>query len=163
MLNFTKKTEYGIIALTCLVKTQSRSVNSREISSEYGIPLPILSNIMKELAGHGIVESQRGAKGGYRLQGKPEALTLGRILEALEGKVRLTECMDLPSGEASDCRLEGSCPVRAPLKRLQEKVKGWLDDVSLAEIAGDSTEPIKKGPKLYEVAHIYGQPIHHSG
>jgi len=163
MLNFTKKTEYGIIALTCLVRNPSRAINSREISVEYGIPLPILSNILKELAKSGIVESLRGAKGGYRLLENAEELTLGRVLEALEGKVRITECMDLPEGEASDCRLEGSCPVRAPLMRLQQKVKGWLNEVSLAEIVGESNTPLEKGPKLYEVAHIYGQPIHHSG
>ena len=163
MLTFTKKMEYGIIALTSLVRNPGRPRNSREISAEYGIPLSILSNIMKELAKSGIVESLRGAKGGYRLHENAEELTLGRVLEALEGKLRLTECMDLPDGEVSDCRLEGSCPVQAPLKRLQQKVKSLLNEVSLAEIASEPNNHLEKGPKLYEVAHIYGQPIHHSG
>ncbi|MDP6115809.1 MAG: Rrf2 family transcriptional regulator [Planctomycetota bacterium] len=163
MLNFTKKTEYGIIALTGLVRNSDRPLNSRQISTEYGIPLPILSNILKELAKSGIVESLRGAKGGYRLKQNAEDLTLGRVLEVLEGKVRLTECMDVAEGEASDCSLQESCPVRAPLMRLQQKMKGWLDEVSLAEIAVEPDDPQEKGPKLHEVAHIYGQPIHHPG
>ncbi|MGB9625707.1 MAG: RrF2 family transcriptional regulator, partial [Phycisphaerae bacterium] len=67
MLALTKKTEYALIALTCLARAESRWVSAREISAQYGIPLALLMNILKTLAQSGLIRSVRGARGGYVL------------------------------------------------------------------------------------------------
>ena len=156
MLKITKKADYGIIALSHLAGCSESSVSCREIAKRSGIPLHLLSNILKTLSHHGIVESVRGANGGYRLAVKPEEVSLGRLLEILEGPIRLTECMELEAGSSSDCKLEASCPVRAPMKKLHDKFKEWLEEVTFADLTSDSDSPNEGGKQLYEIAGLYG-------
>lgn len=163
MLKLTKKADYGIIALVHLAHHRGNPVSCREISDKFCIPFPLLSNVLKTLAHHGIVESIRGVKGGYRLAVDPHQLTLGTLLEALEGPIRLTECMDLPLGISSNCRIEPTCPIRAPVRKLHERFRSLLRGITFAEIARDVCDPNNGGHQIYEVAHLFGQPVHHQG
>ena len=162
MLKLTKKSDYGIIALVHLTRRRGTSVSCREITERYHIPYPTLSNVMKTLAHYEIVESVRGVNGGYRLAVDPKELSLGSLLEVLEGPIKLTECMDLPDGTTSDCKIEKYCPVRAPLRKLHDRFQDWLKELTFAEIAEDSDEFIEEGKQFYEVAHLHGQPVHHA-
>ncbi|MBI2194642.1 MAG: Rrf2 family transcriptional regulator [Planctomycetes bacterium] len=163
MLKLTKRSDYGIIALVHLARNHGDSVSCRDIASRFCIPLPLLSNILKTLARHGVVESVRGSKGGYRLAMPPEDLTLAKLLEILEGPIRLTECMELPQGVGSDCKIEPLCPIRAPVRKIHERFRTWLQGVTFAELAGEVGEARNGGHQVYEVAPIHGQPIHHPG
>ena len=93
MLALTKKTEYALIALTCLSRAEDRWVSAREIAGQYKVPLPLLMNIMKTLTQRGIVRSVRGARGGYVLALPPAEITLEKLILAVEGPVCLTQCI----------------------------------------------------------------------
>ena len=72
MLAFTRKTDYALIALTHMAKHSEECNSAREIAGLYGIPLPLLMNILKQMAQRGLAQSVRGPRGGYRLAMPPE-------------------------------------------------------------------------------------------
>ena len=77
MLKLTKRTEYGLIALTHLAKRQVRPC-PREIGEQFPVPKRLLAEVLKDLGHAGLVESTRGARGGYALTRSPESISSPR-------------------------------------------------------------------------------------
>lgn len=137
MLSLTKKTGYGLIAMSHLARLPADEVASaREISERFGAPAALMMNVLKELAAAGFVESVRGAHGGYRLAVRPEDVNLGDLIASIERPVRLTECITDATGDDKECTCElmARCPVADPVHRIHRKLNDFLKKVTLAEI-----------------------------
>ena len=150
MFRLSKITDYGIVLLAHLA-TQARAResqglpsaeeaphNARELAAEVNLPIPVVSKILKALARAGVLESQRGAKGGYALARRAEQLSVAEMIAALDGPLALTQCT---VGSAA-CVHEGSCAVRNPWQVINEVVRYALTGVTLADLInpGFSTE-----------------------
>lgn len=146
MLSMTKRTGYGLIAMTHLARLPEGQVASaREIAAQYGIPLALLMNVMKELSSAGFVSSVRGAHGGYRLARRPEEVSFASLMEALEGPVRLAECVtgDLDDTDGTvTCSLMDQCPIADPVHRVHRRIMEMLSGLNLAEIL----DPARREP-----------------
>ena len=133
MLRISKLTDYGIVLLARFAQEHpDTTLNAREMADNTALPLPVVSKMLKTLAGAGLLRSQRGAKGGYQLARAPEAVTVAELLDALEGGVALMDCTAGPG----HCEQEESCSVREPWQRINRAVLGALENVTLAELAG---------------------------
>lgn len=121
MLQLTKRTEYGLIALVHMVDRGGEFVSAREISDQYPIPKRLLAEVLKDLSKSELVDSQRGATGGYALAKLPEKITVGDIVTALEGAPTLAGCETTESAGGS-CEVEPVCPIRSPLHRIREGI-----------------------------------------
>ncbi|MEI7836211.1 MAG: Rrf2 family transcriptional regulator [Planctomycetota bacterium] len=142
MLALTKKTGYALVAMGYLAQLGEGDVASaRQIAGELEVPVAPLMNVLKELAAAGYIESVRGARGGYRLSCDPEAVSLADVIAALEGPVRLSECLVGHAGRDGECSqsLMARCQVGGPLHRVQRKLSDFLKRVSLAEIVNPTT------------------------
>lgn len=148
MLSLTKKTEYGLIAVCHLARHAEQVVSARDIAERYGVPLPLLMNVLKSLQRKGYVRSTRGARGGYSLALPPQRITLVALAEVLEGPMRLVSCVPVESaapaapaatGETTDpsCELQACCAIRGPILRLHERLQRFLAGVTVADIACD--------------------------
>lgn len=139
MLGVTRKTGYGLIALTHLARVRGEALcSAREIAEGHDVPVSLLMNVMKELASAGLVESVRGSRGGYRLACDPHAVTVMDLVVVLEGPVRLAECT-LGEGEVSDeatCESMATCPIGDPIHLVQRRIADCLKLVTLAELVG---------------------------
>lgn len=147
MLALTKKTDYALIALSRLAHGSGGVVSAREIAEGSGVPLPILTNILKTLTGAGIVFSARGAAGGYGLAKSTEAISLHELITSIEGPFHLVKCM-MASAVSSKmpCDLEPSCPIRQPAYRIHDRLREFLENVSLAEIINETQEEVAGRP-----------------
>ena len=136
MLNMTKKTGYGLIAMTHLASLGDGELAcARKISEQFGLPTSLMMNVLKQLSAAGFVESVRGARGGYRLAKCPEDISLADLVEALEGPVRLAECVaGLLDNENEICQLMDRCPIADPVHRVQRKLSEFLRDLTLDEL-----------------------------
>ncbi|NRA06956.1 MAG: Rrf2 family transcriptional regulator [Myxococcales bacterium] len=85
MLRITKRSEYGLIALSYLAGKNGRYCPIREITSVLSIPRRILGEVFKDLVKAGVIRVARGPGGGYRLSEPPDQISLFRLVEALEG------------------------------------------------------------------------------
>ena len=131
MLRITKTTDYGIILLTQLAEAPEAVFSAAELAADAHIPPPMASKILKHLTREGILESRRGAKGGYVLACPAESISVARIIDALEGPFALTECIALGPG---GCEQEPVCPTRTNWHRINGAVYTALSHITLAEM-----------------------------
>lgn len=136
MLQLTKRTEYGLIALVHMVDRGDQFVSAREISERYQIPRRLLAEVLKDLARRALVDSQRGATGGYALARPAESIALGEVVSALEGAPTLASCEGLGAADRrGECGVEPFCPIRSPLHRLREGIWRQLERTTLRALA----------------------------
>ncbi len=133
MLRITKQTDYGIVLMTQFASEGERSIlTARDLARRAGLPLPTVSKILKALARGALLLSHRGVHGGYSLARSAERISVAEIIEALEGPIAITECLD---EESSDCGIERLCPVRTNWERINRAVYGALTEIPLTEMA----------------------------
>ena len=149
MLALTKKTGYGLIAMTHLAKRPDRLSSAREIAERFGVPTSLLMNVLKELAAAGYVESVRGAHGGYRMARRPEEINLADMIAALEGPVRLAECVTDQAGTEAECTCQvmARCPITDPVHRVHRRLRDFLRKVTLAEILDPASALAGEAPR----------------
>ena len=92
MFALTKKTDYALIALSHLAKSEDSVVSARTLAEISGIPFSILTNIMKELAHASIVKSERGPHGGYTLARPSDTISLHELITTIEGPFQFVQC-----------------------------------------------------------------------
>ena len=111
------------------------------LAAETGVPLPTAQKLAGKLAAAGLLETQRGAAGGFVLAKSCETITLADIVEAVEGPIALTACVE----EAKhDCALESACKVRPHWGVVNEAVRGAFASISLSSLA--SSTPVRAEP-----------------
>lgn len=129
MLKFSKKVEYGLMAMLHMDTVKNGNLAAaREMSELYHIPPELLGKVMQALVRAGLVRSEQGARGGYRLGRPLEEVTLGQVVEALDGPVHIAPCQDNPGS----CGQFPSCNIREPVARVQKQLLDYICGVSLA-------------------------------
>lgn len=131
MLRLSKLTDYGMVLMADLADTPDATRNAAEIAADTRIATPTVRKLLKLLAQAGLVESARGANGGYRLAGAAEAISVTQIITALEGPIGLTEC-SLHKGR---CGIESDCRLRGNWQVINNAVRDALAGVTLADMA----------------------------
>ena len=129
MMRLSKKIDYGLILLRDLTHGQG-ATSAREIAARYKLPASMAANILKELAGAGILASTRGAQGGYVLQRHASQVSLAEVVEALEGPFSLVDCVS----DNTCCQLSPLCPTHDPMQVVHQKFKDFMNQLSLEEI-----------------------------
>ncbi len=107
-------------------------LNATALAEETGLPLPTVQKLVSRLSAAGLIESQRGTGGGFRLSRPPAAITLADIVEAIEGPIALTACDEQG---AHDCCIEECCRVKPHWNAVNGAVRGALAGVSLASLS----------------------------
>ena len=131
MIRITRQTDYGIVLLSQMARGPLEEVHTAKDSARRsGLPLPMASKILKTLAKEGLLVSHRGVKGGYRLAATADRITVGAVINALEGPIGITECSYNPGG----CEQEGCCPVRVNWQRISAAVRDALDRIPISEM-----------------------------
>lgn len=134
MLQLTKRTEYGLIALTHLAQRAGKVVSVREICEHYPVPKRLVAEVLKDLCHAQLVESTRGSSGGYALARAPEAISVGDVVLALEGAPSLTSCASLGMFRAHACDVEHVCPIRSPIETLRLELWKLLTRTNLRDL-----------------------------
>ncbi|MCP3917622.1 MAG: Rrf2 family transcriptional regulator [bacterium] len=142
MLKLTKRTEYGLIALIHLADREGKVVSVREIGEHYPVPKRALGESLKALHHAGIVDSARGATGGFWLARPAGDVTLGEVVAALEGAPELTSCNALAlANKDGDCEVTPLCPIRSPLQRIRQGIWTLFENTTLASLAHSTVAP----------------------
>jgi FeS assembly SUF system regulator len=157
MFKLSKTTDYGIVLMARLASDpEGAPQNARELAAGSDLPVPMVSKVLKALAKEGLLVSQRGSKGGYRLARPPEELTVSEMIRVLEGPVALTDCALAPS----ICEHETICAVREPWQLISRVVEQALADVNLADLVGRRSSPAFTS--ISQTLQIERNPVHES-
>ncbi len=140
MLKFSKKADYGLMALQYIAAvqfgdvTRARIVNTKEIAEEYNIPPELLAKVLQTLARSGLIESHNGPKGGYLLVKSARDITIAQVLESIEGPLGITDCYHEKEGEP--CMQREHCTIRTPLLKVQDSIYQLLNNMTLQDMMG---------------------------
>jgi FeS assembly SUF system regulator len=132
-MRLSNLTDYAIVMLSAAARAGGTSVSAAMLAEETGVPLPTAQKLMGRLAIAGLLTSSRGSGGGFRLTRAPSDISIADIIEAVEGPIAMTACVE--EGR-HDCALETACKVRPHWGAVNMAVKGALGGVSLASLAG---------------------------
>ena len=136
---FTTKAEYGVRLLVELGRQGADSpISLKAIAAAENLPLGYLEHVVALLRKADLVESTRGARGGYRLSRPPEQITMDEVVIALEGGVTPMECFfDEAEGRVSCSHLNDhgqACATKVLWMRVQNSVVDALKRTTLAEL-----------------------------
>lgn len=133
MIRITKLTDYGILVLTWFASREPETtVSGPELAERTLLPEPTVGKLLRLLTRANVLESRRGARGGYRLARPASEITVADAIEALEGPIALTECI---GNSSPDCGVEQICPTRSNWDRINGAIRGALDAMTLADMA----------------------------
>jgi FeS assembly SUF system regulator len=160
MLRLTKKADYSLIALKHLASRHSdpanAAVSAKEVADQYGVPLPLLSKILQKLTRTGLLISEHGTNGGYRLARDPRLISALEVIRTIDGPIILTECFT----EHAHCDHTVRCSVRKPLRRIHEGILRLLGNVTIQDMLDDSEdESGPAAPTLVALTRTSGSQI----
>jgi FeS assembly SUF system regulator len=131
MFRLNRLTDYAVVVMSQMALRGGETRSAQQISEDTGVPLPTVAKLLNLLGRAKLVASQRGASGGYTLSAEPEEITVAQIIQALEGPIALTACVD---GATECCGSEAFCPMRGNWNRVNDAIRDALTSVSLAEM-----------------------------
>jgi FeS assembly SUF system regulator len=100
MFRLNRLTDYAVVVMAQMAQRRDQVRTAPRIAEETGVPLPTVAKILNALTRDTLVVSQRGAAGGYTLSRPAEQITVAEIIQALEGPIALTACVDGARGIA---------------------------------------------------------------
>lgn len=138
MFNLSRQTDYALVALATLVEDEASAENpisATQIAEKYGFAPNIVIKVMKVLQRSGLVNSTRGARGGYYLAQSSAWITLLDIVEAIEGPTRLLPCCT--NGHEDECSMCGILPdslIGRRMKMLNDRVESFFHHITLKDL-----------------------------
>jgi Rrf2 family protein len=132
----SKKTKYGIKALTFLGRQENRTpVAIAIISKSENISLKFLESILLTLRKNGILGSKKGKGGGYYLLKEPAEIPMTSIMRILEGPISMVPCVSLNFYEkCADCPDENACSVHRLMTLVRDNTLQIFRNTSLADL-----------------------------
>ncbi|MDE2292818.1 MAG: Rrf2 family transcriptional regulator [Elusimicrobia bacterium] len=155
MLRIGSSVEYAMRLMVRLASlAEGGTLSAERLSALENVPRDYVDQLLQRLRRAGLVDSRRGAQGGYRLSKAPSAIPLGRVIKAVDEGVFEAVCDRYTEGDAQCSRLE-ECGIRPVWSRLGLIVEDYLDKVSLAALLEPETGVSAR------VAHLFGEPAAH--
>ena len=130
MFRISRLTDYATVVMTAMALEPAAVLSAAELAERARLEPTTVSKLLKQLAQAQLVESFRGANGGYRLARAPEAISVADIGAAMEGPFGMTEC----TVHEGNCGHEAHCGVRGNWRRISEAVEAALRGVTLADM-----------------------------
>lgn len=134
MLKISRLTDYGLLASVYLARNSGQVASAREVAEFYHLPIPAVTKVLKILHHAGLISSHRGVAGGYVFDGDAESVTLGHLIEMLEGPWDLTECETYDHDGNATCAIRVACPSRRFLHGINRAIKGAFEQVTLGDL-----------------------------
>ncbi|MGZ3199891.1 MAG: SUF system Fe-S cluster assembly regulator [Croceibacterium sp.] len=132
-MRLSSMADYAVVTMSAAARhCGGARVSAGELAEETGLPLPTVHKVVALLGKAGLLRSVRGAGGGLQLARPAAAITLADIVEAVEGPIALTACVE--HGK-HDCALEGACTVQPHWGVVNSALRGALADIPLTDLA----------------------------
>ena len=141
MIRVSKKEDYAVFIMSYLAERaadeeKGRLVSAQELADQSGLSRSVVANLLKQLTRAGLLESERGIRGGYRLALPADAIDLRRILEVVSGPFAFVDCAHdgQPDEAERDCSMVSFCPSRNAMRVVHGRIARLLEDIRLSEL-----------------------------
>ena len=132
-MRLTSLADYAVVMMAAAARHPAGArLSATSLAGETGVPLPTAQKLTGRLAAAGLLATARGTGGGFRLAREAGEISLADIVEAVEGPIVMTSCVDT---DRHDCALESACQVRPHMSVVNGAVRGALAAVSLVQLS----------------------------
>ena len=122
--------DYAVVTMSAAARhCGGERTSAAELAAETGLPAPTVQKLVSMLSKAGLLRSVRGAGGGLQLARPAAAITVADIVEAVEGPIALTQCVD---GES--CAVDHSCAVKSHWPVINQALRGALAGIPLTQL-----------------------------
>jgi FeS assembly SUF system regulator len=135
MLRLSRLTDYAVVVLVRLSRSD-KVETAPGIAASTGIPEPTVAKVLKGLAQFGLVTSQRGAHGGYRLRKSLDAIPVADVIVAIDGPIAMTACVE---GTGGSCESQALCPMAGRWGVVNDAISEALTAITLADMQLEAT------------------------
>ena len=127
--------DYAVVTMSAAARhCGGARTSAAELATETGLPAPTVQKLVSMLSKAGLLRSVRGAGGGLQLARPAAAISVADIVEAVEGPIALTQCV-----ENEDCAVDHSCSVKPHWPLINQALRGALADIPLTRLARPET------------------------
>ena len=132
-MRLSSMADYAVVTMSAAARhCGGARVSAAQLADETGLPAATVQKLVSKLSAAGLLRSSRGAGGGLKLARPAAAISLADIVEAVEGPIALTACVE--QGR-HDCGMESCCAVRPHWPLINETMRGALAGVPLTRLA----------------------------
>ena len=138
-MKLTTKGRYGLRAVIDLAMyAKNEPVSLSDVAERQNISISYLEQLVAKLKKAGIVQSTRGAQGGYALAKAPEKISVGEILRALEGSLSPVDCSAVDGEGETECSASNFCVTKYVWKRINDSINDTVNNMFLSELLEES-------------------------
>lgn len=135
-MRLSSMADYAVVVMAAAARhCGGVRMSSGQLAEETGLPTPTVQKLVSRLSAAGLLRATRGVGGGLKLARPPAAITLADIVEAVEGPIALTACIE--EGR-HDCTLEEACTVRPHWPAVSAALRGALAQVPLTQLVEEA-------------------------
>ena len=132
MIKLSKMTDYAVVCLGTLARRPGYSMSATELSKETGLALYTVQRLLKLLVSKSdFIKAYRGALGGYILNRNSSNISVVEIIEALDGPITLTSCVN---NSESYCETSDICFLGGKWNKINEIIRKSLNDITLEDL-----------------------------
>ncbi|MBN2354106.1 MAG: Rrf2 family transcriptional regulator [Spirochaetales bacterium] len=147
-MRISKRTRYGVrLMLELALHYRNKPLSVSQIAESEELSPKFLSQIIIPLKGAGLIQSTRGAQGGYELSRPPKKISLLEVFRILEGDCLLTECIQDPK----ECGRAPHCVTRDVWEDMTKTIEAKLQSVTFEELAERSRERAEKASPIFQI------------
>ena len=133
MIKVSRMADYAILLVCKMSSSKNKVYSAQELSTITALKITTISKILTKLTKANITNSIRGVAGGYKLTLKAEDISIGDIIDVIDGQVALTVCVEEDKNHC--CELESMCPSQGNWQVINNTVRDALNSISIAEMA----------------------------
>ena len=136
MIKVSRMADYAVLLVCKMSKNQDKFFSANELSLNTSLKTTTINKILTKLTRANITSSVRGVTGGYKLAIRAEDISVGNIIDIIDGRVALTVCVE--NGENNNCELVSMCPSQSNWQIINNAVCNALNAISIEEMANPS-------------------------
>ena len=131
MLKLSKKTEYAIIALLDMASNGHDQLTTvKDLSQKYNIPRDLMGKVMQSLVRHGLILSQQGVKGGYKIARPAAEINVNSVIQAVDGPISLVDCK---IHDRENCDQIEFCNIKSPMHYIHSELLNFFNGITLQD------------------------------
>lgn len=132
MNRLNRKVEYALISLRHMARKSEGLTTAKELSEAYKTPFDATSKVLQMMSQSGLLKSEQGVHGGYRIVGDLRACSMRDLLRIIDGDTALVKC--LHKDQFKVCEIQDTCNILSPIQKLDQKFNEFLSQVKIQEI-----------------------------
>ena len=141
MLRLSKKADYGLMAMKHLAEhAHHAACSAKDVADAYSIPPELMAKILQRLVKAGLLHSQHGTYGGYKLAREAGEISAFEVIRAIDGPLFITSCITV----RGECDQTERCTIREPLRRVNQSIEDVLKSIKISEMRDETESELVK-------------------